>query len=175
MAILTQAKIDILEVKGRGLTKTLEDHFRVVFRNAVRAFAQTTFARVPVDIGQARASVLPAGRAVRAALGGVSGRSPKKYEQKARPGYPFGRSVSAGRRQGSAEEIIDGGKRYEFIWTTTVEHFRVLESSFNFRTPSSPFFAVLQGRIAFLRVLREGLGQINQIIRSTFRIKTVRI
>ncbi len=175
MAILTRAKIDILEFKGRGLTKRLEEHLRTVFRAAVRAFARATFARIPVDIGQARASVLPAGRVVRAALGGVSGRSPRRWEQRARPGYPFGRSVSAGRRQGSAEEIIDDGKRYEFLWSTSVEHFRINEGSFNPKTPSSPWFAVLEGRKAFSRVLREGLSQISQIIKSAFSIKTVRI
>jgi len=165
MGIGVKMTARVTEVKG-DLTVTLQKAINRIFREAIKAYARAVFVNVSVDIGQARSSVLPAGRIVRAALGNVSGRSPKKWEKKSRPGYPFGRTKTAGVRQGQATMDIVDGQLYNFSWTTTVQHFPLSQAG------GIP--AIEAGRAAYRRVVAEGFASLNKVIASSFRTTVLR-
>jgi hypothetical protein len=155
-----------VRVPRGNLTDNLNKQVELIYRSAIREYARAAFSLVTIDIGQARASITPAGRIVRAALGGVSGRSPKAWEKRARPGYPFGRSVAAGKREGQATLNIEPGVRYEFTWTTSTQHFPLSQAG--------GITAIEAGRAAYRATVRQGFKTLRRTIRRSFRTKVLR-
>lgn len=139
-----------LEIKGAefdssGFVANLEKVLDDALVTTVKAAVETTANAVPVETGMARASLLPAARAVRAAIN----ISPKRNRQRE------GKTVSAGFNKGDYQ-VLKGKATRSAIIKSSVLHYVVNETFNNgavrVQLPR-PWRSMLKGEVAGRRAL----------------------